>query len=170
MYKGIPKGLLSRMAPKMEIKQAEEPQMFEGTNQLSNTARPSKNNQSVQQCYCCWGWGHMAKECATPLNYLKGKVSTSLPPKMKEIKGNRKPTDPTQTDPITLKTIRKHYHNPDPIAHLVGKVNEAHILIDDVECLALIDLGAQISTITVEFVTQLGLKIYQLDGIQVGPT
>ena len=42
--------------------------------------------------------------------------------------------DPAQTDPITLKAIRKHYHNPDPIAHLVGKVNEACILIDDVEC------------------------------------
>ena len=33
------------------------------------------------------------------------------------------------------------------------------------ECLALIDCGAQISTITIEFVKQLGLKIHQLDRI-----
>ena len=36
------------------------------------------------------------------------------------------------------------------------------ILIDDVECLALVDLGAQISTITIEFIKQLGLKMPQL--------
>ena len=61
--------------------------------------------------------------------------------------------------------MRKQYHNRDPIACLVCKVNEAHILIDDVECLALIDSGAQISIITVEFVKQLGLKMHQLDRI-----
>ena len=38
-------------------------------------------------------------------------------------------------------------------------------MIDDVECLALVDLGAQISIITVEFIKQLGLKVHQLDRI-----
>ena len=38
-------------------------------------------------------------------------------------------------------------------------------MIDDVEFLALVDLGAQISTITIEFITQLGLEIHQLDRI-----
>ena len=33
------------------------------------------------------------------------------------------------------------------------------------ECLVLVDPGAQISTITIEFVKQLGLKIHQLDRI-----
>ena len=61
--------------------------------------------------------------------------------------------------------MQKQYHIPDPIAQHIGTVNEAHILIDDVECLALVDLGAQISTITIEFIKQLGLKIHQLDKI-----
>ena len=69
-----------------------------GTNQYFNTAGQSNNNQSTQplgtqsaqQCYQCWGWGHMAKECATPLNYLKGGVPMSHPPKVKEIKGSKK--------------------------------------------------------------------------------
>ena len=61
--------------------------------------------------------------------------------------------------------MRKQYHNQDPIAHLVSKVKEACILIDDVECLVLIDSGTQISTIRIEFVKQLGLKIHQLDRI-----
>ena len=38
-------------------------------------------------------------------------------------------------------------------------------MTDDVECLALIDSGAQISSITIESVKQLGLKIHQLDRI-----
>ena len=70
-----------------------------------------------------------------------------LPPKSKRKKGAGSSTDPTQTDPITLKAIRKHYHNLDLTAQPVGKVNEAHILVHDVECLALVDSGAQISTI-----------------------
>ena len=35
--------------------------------------------------------------------------------------------------------MRKQYYNQDPRAHLVGKVNEACILMDEVEHLALID-------------------------------
>ena len=33
------------------------------------------------------------------------------------------------------------------------------------ECLALVDSGAQLSTINIEFVKQLGLEIHQLDRI-----
>ena len=139
-------------------------------NQYFNTAGSSSNNQSqplvtqsAQQCYRYWGWGHMAKEYATPLTYLKGGVPMSLLPRWKKSKGARSSANSTTTDPMTLKTIKEQYHNPDAIAWLVGWVNEACILIDDVECIALVDLGAQISTITIEFIKQLGLKIYQLD-------
>ena len=58
-------------------------------------------------------------------------------------------------DTITLKAMRRQYHKPDTIAHLVGKVNKACILADEVECLALVDSGAQISTTTIELVKQL---------------
>ena len=88
-----------------------------------------------------------------------------LPPKSKRLKRAGNSTDPAQTDPITLEAVGKCYHNPDSIACLVGKVNEAHTLIDDVECLALVDSGVQISTITIECVKQLGLKIHQLGRI-----
>ena len=49
----------------------------------------------------------MAKECATPLNYLKGGVPMSLPTKVKEIKGARSSEKSTKTVPITLKTIKE---------------------------------------------------------------
>ena len=57
-----------------------------------------------------------------------------------------------------LKAVKECYYNPDPIVHYIGKVNQAHILVDDVECLALVDSGAQLSTITTEFVKQLGAE------------
>ena len=108
----------------------------------------------------------MAKECATPIKLLKRReFQFPFPTKSKRSKRARSSTDPAQTDPITLKAIRKHYLNQDPIAHLVCKVNEVCILIDNVECLTLVDSRAQISTITIEFIKQLGLKIHQLDRI-----
>ena len=51
------------------------------------------------------------------------------------------------------------------MACLIGKANETKYLVDDVKCLALVDLGEQLSTITIMFVKQLGLAIHQLDRI-----
>ena len=51
------------------------------------------------------------------------------------------------------------------MACLIGKANETKILVDDVECLALIHSGAQLSIINIEFVKQLELEIHQLDRI-----
>ena len=121
--------------------------------------------QSAQQCYHCWGLHYMAKECATPLNCPKRGVLMSLPPKIKKSKRTGISTNSTQTDSITLKAIREEYHNPDLIARLADQANETHILEDDIECLALIDSGAQIYTVMIEFIKELGLKIHQLNRI-----
>ena len=51
------------------------------------------------------------------------------------------------------------YHNLDRLCHLIRETNEFQVFIDDVECTALIDLGAQISTITISFSQSLGLEI-----------
>ena len=56
----------------------------------------------------------------------------------------------------------KLYHNPDGLYHLIGEVNESQVFIDDVECIALIDSGAKISTITIYFAQKLGLEIKKL--------
>ena len=108
----------------------------------------------------------MAKKCATLLTYLKGGVSMFLPPKkLKRSKEAGSSTDPAQTNPIILEAVRECYHNPGPIAHLIGKINEARILIYDVEGLVLVDSGSLTFTITTKCVKQLGLKIHQLDRI-----
>ena len=88
-----------------------------------------------------------------------------LPSKAKETKKSKELNKPSSNKPHHPQSSKKCYNNPVLIACLIGRVNEAHILVDDVECLALVDLEAQLSTITIEFVKQLGLKIHQLDRI-----
>ena len=52
--------------------------------------------------------------------------------------------------------------NPDPIAHLVGHSNEAPVIIDGQEVTALIDSGAQVSSISAQFCKELTLQIQPL--------
>ena len=111
------------------------------------------------------GNGATWQKCVMPLNYLKGQFQYSFLLNSKRSKGTESSTDQDETNLTILKLVRECYHSPYPIAHLIGQINQACTLVDDIECLALVDSGAQISTITVEFVKQLGLKIHQLDPV-----
>ena len=52
--------------------------------------------------------------------------------------------------------------NTDPIAHLVGHSNEAPVIVDGQRLTALIDSGAQISSISSQFCEDLTLQIQPL--------
>ena len=49
--------------------------------------------------------------------------------------------------------------NPDPVVWLVGCANEALVVMDGQEVSALVDLGAQVSTISEKFCEELDLEI-----------
>ena len=72
-------------------------------------------------------------------------------------------------EPITLKIDMKSsqvadkYHNPDPLLRLIGPANEATVVIEGQEFKALIDSGAQLSTISKSLVTALKLLIHKLN-------
>ena len=55
------------------------------------------------------------------------------------------------------------YHNPDPLLQLIGPANEATILIEGQQFLALIDSGAQLSTMSKSLVQALKLPIHKLN-------
>ena len=57
---------------------------------------------------------------------------------------------------------KNQYYNPDPLARLIGKSNESTIIIDGKQYTALIDSGAQVTTIMVDLVNKLRLPIYGL--------
>ena len=55
--------------------------------------------------------------------------------------------------------------NLDPIACLVGWSNEAHIIIDGQRVIALINSGAQFSSVSSGFCEQMTLKVHPLDSL-----
>ena len=52
--------------------------------------------------------------------------------------------------------------NPDPVVQLVGCANKAPVVVDGCEVAALVDLGAQVLTMSVQLCEELGLEIQPL--------
>ena len=59
--------------------------------------------------------------------------------------------------------MAEKYHNPDPLLRLIGPANEATIIVEGQEFKALIDSGAQLSTISESLVTALKLPVHKLN-------
>ena len=57
-----------------------------------------------------------------------------------------------------IKQVKSQYYNPDPLVRLIGDANESTLHVNNYEVTALVDSGAQISTITEGFVKMLKLK------------
>ena len=64
---------------------------------------------------------------------------------------------------MKISQVAKKYHNPDPLLRLIGPANEATISIEGQEFKALIDSGAQLSTISESLVTALKLPVHKLN-------
>ena len=58
------------------------------------------------------------------------------------------------------------YNNPDPLFRLIGEPNESEVFIDDKKVLALIDLRAQFSSVTISLAKMLKLEIKSFKNIQ----
>ncbi len=57
------------------------------------------------------------------------------------------------------------YYNPDPLYRLIGRTNEAKLIINGHETTGLIDSGANISAISKSFAEELGLPFRQLKSL-----
>ena len=79
---------------------------------------------------------------------------SDVKPKLTILKAAQKRGQPEVT-PVS-------FLNPDPIACLVGCSNEAPLLIDGQETIALIDSGAQVSSVNSQFCKELALGIQPL--------
>ena len=136
----------------------------------------NKKDSSSLQCVWCQGWGLMAWECATPANLLNQKAGTK---ECVPTSHQQQPTvdlqhslpDP-EPNPTLLKAVWKKgwpevtpvpFINPDPVACLVGCSNEAPVIIDGQETMALIDSGTQVSRVSSQFCEELALEIQPLD-------
>ena len=61
-----------------------------------------------------------------------------------------------------IKQVRSQYYNSDPLVRLIGDANESILQVDKFKITALIDSGAQISTITESFVKLLKVNTKSL--------
>ena len=62
-----------------------------------------------------------------------------------------------------ISQVVQKYHNPDPLLRLIGPANEAAIMIEGQQFLALMDSGAQLSTMSESLVQALKLPVHQLN-------
>ncbi len=60
--------------------------------------------------------------------------------------------------------------NPDPLARLIGQRNEADICVNGLDVLALLDTGAQVTSVSDALCMWLGLHVYMLKGIAMEGT
>ena len=64
---------------------------------------------------------------------------------------------------MKISQVAERYYNPDPLLRLIGPANEAVIIVEGQEFPALIDSGAQLSTMSEALVQALKLPIYNLN-------
>ena len=73
---------------------------------------------------------------------------------------------PTQNKAVKQRGQKEITHipflNPNPVAQLVGCANKAPVVMDGHEVAALVDLGAQVLTISAQLCEELGLEIQPL--------
>ena len=66
---------------------------------------------------------------------------------------------------MQISQVVQKYHNLDPLLRLIGPANEATIIVEGQQFLALIDSGAQLSTMSESLVQALRLPIHKLNNL-----
>ena len=66
---------------------------------------------------------------------------------------------------MQISQVVQKYHNLDPLLRLIGLANEATIIVEGQQFLALIDSGAQLSTMSELLVQALRLPIHKLNNL-----
>ena len=74
---------------------------------------------------------------------------------------SRRPKTAKQTKLST----RPQYYNPDPVARMFGRANEAAVEVNGVPTTCLVDTGATVTIITAEFCDHLGLAVHSVNGL-----
>ena len=62
-------------------------------------------------------------------------------------------------------TSKSKYHNPDPLAQLIGRTNETEIILEGVQMKALIDTGANMSYVNKWLIEKLQLPVQSLQTV-----
>ena len=86
----------------------------------------------------------------------------SLPDDRQETGRSPSPEPISAAIDMKISQVAEKYHNPDPLVRLIGPANEAIILVEGQEFPALINSGAQLSTMSEALVQALKLPVHNL--------
>ena len=146
-------------------------------------AGPFTGREKPRQCWRCGGWGHTSRECSTQgslqWNEKEKLESTSSsgaeteqddtlektegsPPKRAQVTEKTRMKQFKKGVAKCIRQTRLNYYNPDPMVQLIGEANESMIQVNDCLVKALIDSGAQVSTMARGLAKMMNLKIHKL--------
>ena len=92
-------------------------------------------------------------------------MGTSLPNNGQETQGPSSQQPVSSTIDMQISRVVQKYHNPDPLLRLIGPANEATIIVERQQILALIDTGAQLSMLSESLVQALRLPVHKLNNL-----
>ena len=92
-------------------------------------------------------------------------MGTSLPNNGQATQGSSSQQPVSSTIDMQISRVVQKYHNLDPLLRLIDPANEATIIVEGQQILALIDSGAQLSTMSESFVQVLGLPVHKLNNL-----
>ena len=116
------------------------------------------------QMFLMWGMGTLSLQVHRhPFKWKLGEVvgTSNLPPKKAQQCG----WEPGMLVNTGKLAAESRYHNPDPLICLLGHANETKVVVEEVEMMALVDTGSQISVLTEGIFTEMGLKILPLKNL-----
>ena len=135
----------------------------------TSSAGPFAPHQRPIQCYRCHGWGHVARLCVSQLNYMRGGEGEGRSSPKSQVRGGRGGSHSSSSANRGLSAfgaaVEDRYHNPDAVVRLVGPANESVVVLEGKRLKALIDSGAQLSSIPISLVRKLRLRLFHLDTI-----
>ena len=75
------------------------------------------------------------------------------------------PTQGQKTAKKTKLSTRPQYYNPEPVARMFGRTNEAKIEVNGIPTTCLVDTGATVTIVNAEFCEKLGLEVHSIEGL-----
>ena len=127
-------------------------------------------------CYYCGEQGHWKRTCpAKPSRKRRAPPLLREDPQSSSGEVGEPPTPteelrptPTQGQRTAKKTklsTRPQYYNPEPVARMFGRTNEAKIEVNGIPTTCLVDTGATVTIVNAEFCEKLGLEVHSIEGL-----
>ena len=129
--------------------------------------------KGLYSCYHCKEPGHWRRNCPKR-DHRRGKPTSrgGLSQTSSQKAEQPESTDDT-SQPSTQETRRPvkkkklsatpQYYNPDPVARMFGRANEAKVEVNGISTTCLVDTGATVTIVNEGFCGQAGLRIHPLD-------